>query len=403
MNKEKYLAERKILLEAAQAAISAGKMEDFEAKKKEIETLDAKFEEAAQAQANLRALEGNTIVANFENYNADIQGTVIESFGGQSEQEDKLNSLDYRKSFMNHVVIGSPIPTGFTNADQNTKTPDVGILIPTTVLEKIIEKMESVGMILPLVTRTAYKGGVKIPTSTAKPVATWVAEGDGSDKQKKAIGSIDFAYNKLRCAISVSLETDTMALAVFESTFIQNVTEAMTKALEQSILSGSGAGQPKGILTETPEVGQALNITPAGKLGYDTLIAAEAAIPLAYENGAVWLMTKKTFMAFAGMVDSNKQPISRVNYGIGGKPERVLMGRTVILNDYMGSYADTVTENVLFAAIFNMGDYILNTNLNMTVKRYEDNDTDDQVTKAIMLVDGKVVDKGSLVTITKSK
>ena len=29
----------------------------------------------------------------------------------------------------------------------------------------------------------------------------------------------------------------------------------------------------------------------------------------------------------------------------------------------------------------------------MTIKRYEDNDTDDQVTKAIMLVDGKVVDK----------
>ena len=48
-----------------------------------------------------------------------------------------------------------------------------------------------------------------------------------------------------------------------------------------------------------------------------------------------------------------------------------------------------------------MKDYILNTNLNMTIKKYEDNDTDDQVTKAIMLVDGKVVDKNSLVTITK--
>ena len=43
--------------------------------------------------------------------------------------------------------------------------------------------------------------------------------------------------------------------------------------------------------------------------------------------------------------------------------------------------------------------YIMNTNLGMTVKTYEDNDTDDQVTKAVMLVDGKVVDKSSLVTI----
>ena len=40
-----------------------------------------------------------------------------------------------------------------------------------------------------------------------------------------------------------------------------------------------------------------------------------------------------------------------------------------------------------------------NTNYAMGVKKYEDNDTDDKVTKGIMLADGKVVDKNSLVTI----
>ena len=37
----------------------------------------------------------------------------------------------------------------------------------------------------------------------------------------------------------------------------------------------------------------------------------------------------------------------------------------------------------------------------MTIKQYEDNDTEDKITKAVMLVDGKVVDKNSLVTLTK--
>ena len=37
----------------------------------------------------------------------------------------------------------------------------------------------------------------------------------------------------------------------------------------------------------------------------------------------------------------------------------------------------------------------------MTIKRYEDNTTDNMVTKALMLVDGKVIDKNSLVTVTK--
>lgn len=39
----------------------------------------------------------------------------------------------------------------------------------TTVLNQIVEKLESTGMILALVTRTAYKGGVSIPVSTVKP------------------------------------------------------------------------------------------------------------------------------------------------------------------------------------------------------------------------------------------
>ena len=112
-------------------------------------------------------------------------------------------------------------------------------------------------------------------------------------------------------------------------------------------------------------------------------------------------MTKKTFMEYAGLIDNNGQPIGRVNYGIDGKPERVLLGRTVICNDYMPSYADTVSKDTVVAFLFNPKAYVLNTNLNMTIKKYEDNDTDDLVTKAIMLVDGKVVDKNSLVTITK--
>ena len=112
-------------------------------------------------------------------------------------------------------------------------------------------------------------------------------------------------------------------------------------------------------------------------------------------------MTKKTFMAYQGIKDSAGQPIARVNYGIGGKPERSLLGRQVILCNYLPSF-DTASSQEAFAFLFNFKDYVLNTNLNMTMKRYEDNDTDDQVTKAIMLVDGKVLQKDSLVILKRA-
>lgn len=330
--------------------------------------------------------------------------TVVSSL--QPEQRtaaveiDRFDTPEYRKAFMNHVLNGTDIPAEF-RADAVTKTTDIGAVIPTTVLNKIVEKMEATGMILPRVTHTAYKGGVSIPTSNVKPVATWVNEGAGSEKQKKTTpksGTVTFAYHKLRCAVAVTLESDTMAMSAFESTLISNIVEAMTKAVEQSIVSGSGSGQPKGILSETPPTGQVIQVaTPS----YQDLIDAEAVLPQAYENDAEWCMSKKTFMTYFGLTDANGQPVGRVNYGIAGKPERFLLGRPVVVCDYVTSYDASVAAGTKFAFLFNFKDYILNTNYAMGIKKYEDNDTDDVITRAVMLVDGKVVDVNSLVTLTK--
>ena len=298
MNKEQYLQLRNGLYTEAENLINEGKLEEGKAKMQEITDLDNKFENEATALANLNALKDNVKISNAAPINK-------ENKIGEVVGEDFSNTVEYRKAFMNYVTKGTSIPGEFKNAAGPTKTTDVGEMIPETVLSRIIEKMEATGMILPLVTRTSYKGGLTIPTSTVKPTATWVAEGAKSEKQKKTTGSITFAYHKLRCAISNSLEVDTMALPIFETTFVNNVVEAMTKALELSIIKGSGSGQPKGILTETAADGQNVDVAASGKLEYQTLINAEAALPLAYENGAVWFMTKKTFMAFVGMVDTN--------------------------------------------------------------------------------------------------
>jgi HK97 family phage major capsid protein len=405
MTKQEYQEQRTALLAEAEAFVDAGQLKEYEDKMKDVEDLEAQYDAMCKAQANINALKDKTTVTPLENKITTVEGKVIENMTTDVITKDNLYaSLEYRNAFMRNVLNGEPIPAKLLNTDANTKTTDVGHVIPAPVMEKIVEKMEATGMILPLVTRTSYKGGLAIPTSSVKPTATWVAEGAGSAKQKKTTGSVTFNYYKLRCAVSVSLEVDTVTLAIFETTLINNVVEAMTKALEQAIISGTGGGdyQPLGILAETPATGQKIEITKAGKVTYDKLVAAEAALPLAYENGAVWFMTKYTFMnCFVGMVDAEGQPIARVTYGIGGKPERTLLGRTVILNDYMDNYAAAPSADTTFAFLFNPKDYVLNSNLQMTIKKYEDNDTDDQITKAIMLVDGKVVDKNSLVTLVK--
>ena len=386
-------------LEAIAAEANRANITDEEMTALEAETEALQTEQRTLLELNRRRTALNSSIA--EGRTGDGASIISRLSGrdraGEEMEADPYGSVEYRRAFMNHVVRGTAMPKEY-RAGEITHTTDVGSVIPTPVLNRIIEEMESTGMILPLVTRTAHKGGLRIPTSSVKPVASWVAEGAGSPTQKKPTGEISFLYHKLRCAVAVTLEVDTMAIPAFETALVNNVVEAMVKGVEDSIINGTGTGQPKGILKEAPQKEQIIQVqTPS----YKDLIDAEAALDVAYEANTVYCMTKKTFMEYFGVLDDNKQPIGRVNFGITNRPERTLLGRTVVLCDYLPSFGAELPKGTPFAFMFNFRDYVLNTNLNMGIKRYEDNETDDIVTRAVMLVDGKVVAPQSLVLLVK--
>ena len=370
-----------------------------------VEESNKLVDEAEQLNEQRKALveaaeKRNAALANI----AAGEGKTVRTFAAPNgaaadEDDDKYASMAYRKAFMQYVTRGTAIPAEY-RTDANTKTTDVGNVIPTTVVDQIISKLENVGGILALVTKTAYKGGVAIPKNTVKPVATWVAEGAGSDKQKLAVGSVTFAYHKLRCAVSVSLEVDTMSIAAFEAYLVRVIVEAMTKKLEESIIKGSGSGEPTGIINTTADTGDTIATVNVAALSYATLIDAEAELPEEYEGNAKWCMSKKTFMGFIGLTDEQGQPIARVNHGLDSKVERYLLGREVVCTQHLPSFA-AADVNAKFGFLFDFTNYDLNTNYAMGVKKYEDNDTDDQITKAIMLADGKVVDYYGLVLLKK--
>lgn len=386
MNRLEEIAKRKqeirSLLEKKDNKLNLDEIE------KELRELDEKEKEIRRRQEIIEGMNNSTLTTKRQK-----PGEATNRANGNI-----YDSEEYRNAFMNYVCRGVAIPKEY-RADAVTQTTDIGALVPPVTLNKIIEKIEAYGMILPLVTRTAYKTGMVIPTSSVKPVATWVAEGAGSDKQKKALdGTITFGHFKLRCAVAVTLETDQMAYSAFETTLVNNIVEAMAKALEAAIISGTGSGQPTGILKDDSK-GAKLQVSA---LDYQTLVNAEAELPMEYENGAVWCMTKKTFMQFTGMVDKNGQPIARVNYGIGGKPERILLGRTVKLTNYIDTFNASLEAGKVFAFLYNFADYTLNTNFRIGIKTYEDNDTDDIIRKTIMVCDGKPIIYDSLVKLVKA-
>lgn len=327
----------------------------------------------------------------------------------EGAEEDVYSSVAYRKAFMKAIMTGQKVDF---RADQTTMTTDSGVstVIPTNLANYIMEKWEQLGVIYNLVVKTSYPVGQTIPTDGVKPVATWVNEGASSDSQKKTLGGvITFSHFKLRCEIRYTEEVNTMTLPMFEALFVRQVSEAMLRAIEGAIVDGTGTTMPQGILGLKDVAPTKIEVAATAALTYKLLCDVEAAIPTQYEGTEKWVMTKKTFMAFMAMVDTAGQPIARVNYGItGGRAERTLLGREVVIYEpqmasNLGSYADTVTNDTIFAFLVDFGEYVLNTNYNLGIQNAIDWDNEDHKTKAVLACDGKLLRADSLITLTKKK
>lgn len=363
-------------------------------------TLDAILTELQEAKDQLANIEnedtGSSADESGENNTREFKPmqtiTSAQMVSGNIRNADTgINSMEYRSAFKDYVMTGKPIPE---EVRANTLTTDVPGTIPTVIVNRIISKLEEAGKIYGEVTKTSYASGVQIPVANFNVTASIVGEGESSTPIKATTTSITFTYYKLRCEISMSMEVSTMSIDAFETKFVEQVSSAMIKKIDDLIVNGTGVSQPKGILVETPEAGQALEVE---NLAYNTLTDAEAAVPEEYEADVKWCMNKKTFMSFIGLTDANGQPVARINYGLEGKPERTLLGRDVIITKHVKDFAD----GNIFAFLFNFKDYVLNTIYDMGVQRKQDWDTEDMRTKAVMSIDGKVVDKSSLVTLKK--
>lgn len=321
------------------------------------------------------------------------------------EREDKYSTIEYRTAFMNYARTG--VVSEELRADATTLTTDIGAVIPTTIMNEVVQKLKSYGQIYSRIRKTAFKGGVKIPTASVKPVATWKSEGTLSDKQKKEIKTyIEFSYYKLQCRVATSLESDTVSLPIFEATIAADMAEAIVVAIEIAVIKGDGVGEPKGILAHTTEIPAEQQIavlsTEIGKWDkWKKNVFAK--IPLAYEGNGIWVMTKATFEGYIdGMVDSNGQPIARTNYGITGSPVRRFGGYDVLCveADYLPNYENAAQDDV-FAIFVDFNEYIFNSNLQMTMKRYFDENTDEWIDKATLIGDGKLRDANGVLLIKK--
>lgn len=396
--KEERAAELRKLIKEATTADEVRSLGD---------TLNAVLEELQAAKDQLAAAEGEEDPG--EEHEAQRSANPMHEFRNRtqyntqqrSNDEDPTNSVEYRTAFMNFVCRGTAIPA--EARAEVTATTDVQAVIPTTILHEIVKEMGAYGEVYERVRHLNVQGGVQIPILSLKPTANWIGEKAPSESQKiEANDSVTFSYYGLECKVAQTLLVNVTTLEVFQREFATLAAEAMVRALEVAIFTGDGNGKPLGILNDD-RVEKVVTLTADEFESWaDWKKKVFGQMKKAYRNGT-FFMAQGTFDGYIdGMVDSNGQPIGRVNYGTADGETYRFGGKEVLTveDDIIADY-ETAEAGAVVAVFGNLKNYGLNSNMTMQVVKWTDHDTNEVKNKAILICDGKIIDPHGFILIKK--
>ncbi len=384
--------------------------EDKEARAALGETLKALRDDINEAEELLKELDepaaGQEDTAD-EGRKMNVLSTMEQRGTQKSAKNDPYGTEEYRNAFMEFCKNGTPIPAEL-RADATTKTTDASAVIPTTILNEIIKELKVYGNLYNAVRKLNVQGGVNIPILSLKPTATWISANSGSsesdDQKIQANTSVSFNYYGLECKISQTLLTNVTTIEAFQDLFVPLAVEAIAKALDVAIMNGSGTGQPTGITKDSRvPTGNVVTLTPADFASWSAWKKKVfAKMKKAYRDGTFY-MAQATFDGYIdGMVDSNGQPIGRVNYGIDGAETYRFGGKNVetVEDDVLKAYEDASTGDVV-AVFLKPTDYVINSNLEMQTVKWVDHDTNEIKNKVILIADGKLADANGVILVKK--
>ena len=318
--------------------------------------------------------------------------------------EDKFGTMEYRMAFKKYVQTGEAIPHELRAGGDNgtTVTTDIGMIIPTTVMNEFIKDVSKVyGQIYSKVRKLNVKGGVEFPISKLSANFKWITETTVSNKQKAGDikDKVSFSYHIGEIRVAESLLAQVVSLDVFESEIVRIMVEAYVKAMDTAIISGTGSGQPLGITKDPRVTGNTGNIIEfeADELGDRSASRTKlfAKVPLSKRGSGEFLFPASTVESnLLTMKDANGRPLFReATDGTIGNLAGTFFGRDVTLvePDIIKDY-DTASTGDIIGIFWTPNDYAINTQLQFGMKRYFDEDTNEWINKALTIVDGKILD-----------
>lgn len=386
----------------SEAAQLQDEVRDAEAKLREIE---AEEQRAAQ-QTN------NGVPANAQLHNPQVNGSFTQTSAQTRSDEDPTGTLEYRQAFMKYVQAGTPIPSNLVQrAGDAISTAETGVAVPITIMNEVINTVRlRYGNLYNKVLKTNVQGGVEYPIGALKATFKWINESTVSPRQKTdALGKVSFQYHTAEIRIAQTFLSSIITLSAFEAKVVEVIAIAYLEAMDYGIVNGTGQGQMLGILND-PRVTNSVTMAAADINDWSAWRKKFfAKLPLGYRAGEFIFPLSTVESYLETMADANNNPIFRqatgleVNDGDARNPNGRFFGRDISLvePDILPDF-DSASSGDVIGIFWQPQEYAINENFGFTMRRYFDDESNEWVDKALVVVDGKVLNPTGYYLIKKA-
>ncbi len=391
--------------------ISRGDVENITELQEEFDELSKRskdLEENAKARSNfLNDLAGSIKAEPKVNPMPNTQARTI---------EDK-DDMKYRSAFMEYVQRGVKSDVLKSRAAEVGTASQLGILIPQTIVQKVMTDLDKVrGHLYSSVKHTNLPGGIKYPIGNFKATFKRITETTVSDRQKagEVTGYVEFGYLLGEIRIARTILQMVLTVDAFETKLAEVIVKAYVEAMDYEILNGKAdANQCEGILTEAAKsnsriaADHIIEMTEADMKDWKTWQTKFfAKIPLAMRSlSPEFVMTAGTYEAnIKTLADNNNRPVYAETFNpVDGTETATFKAKRVqfVENDTFKDFDEAQAGEYFGMYWVGQEAYSINSNLQFGVTKYMDHETNQEVTKALVINDGKVLDPNYIFLLKK--
>jgi len=314
---------------AEERAMTEEEMTQFNNLEKEIKDLDATIEAEKRAQ----------------------ELTIVDSSKNDGKAEER--AVAEERAFENYIrgIVEE-------RTDVNLTVVDNGAVIPSSIANKIIQKVYNISPIYQLATRYNVGGTLNIPyydESTLQSITmAYATEFTDLESTSGKFASIELKGFLAGVLTKISKSLINNSQFDIVSFVVNKMAESISRWIEKELLNGTD-NKIAGLSTVTQEITTA----SATVITADELIDLQEAIPDAYQAGAIWIMNKATRTAIRKLKDNtsnyilNKDATARWGYTLFGKDVYVSdnmpgmeAGKTAIYYGDMSGLAVKLSEEM---------------------------------------------------------